>query len=126
MKDNTQVDYYKKQTTCDCCNKVEYKKIDLRDIEPGLYIRITKEHGLWKLSLRNGNTTNKFWDNNDEWIAWATDITSVVNTIYKYKGLAGKDSVVDISAPNNTRMLIHSEAHNSEQLYNNTRKMLRG
>ena len=126
MKDNTQVDYYKKQTTCDCCNKVEYKKVDLRDIEPGLYIRITKEHGLWKLSLRNGNTTNKFWDNNDEWIAWATDITSVVNTSYKYKGLAGKDSVVDISAPNNTRMLIHSEAHNSEQLYNNTRKMLRG
>ena len=126
MKDNIQVDYYKKQTTCECCNKVEYKKVDLRDIEPGLYIRITKEHGLWKLSLRNGNTTNKFWDNNDEWIEWATDITSVVNTISKYKGLAGKDSVVDISAPNNTRMLIHSEAHNSEQLYNNTRKMLRG
>ena len=122
--DRIYMNYYKTHE-CELCGSKQRKMVPIASVEPSLYVHITKQHGLWNLSLRPGNTTNKFWNDKDEWTAWARTIDEVVDVLMKYKGLAGKEGVVDISA-SNKNMKIHSNVDRTEQFIGYVERMLKG
>ena len=96
--DRIYMNYYKTHE-CELCGSKQRKMVPIASVEPSLYVHITRQHGLWNLSLRPGNTTNKFWND--------------------------KEGVVDISA-SNKNMKIHSNVDRTEQFIGYVERMLKG